>query len=174
MTRRLCLQHLIVSYLSSYKSNIEIVIKLGSKLVINKLFTSYSIRQFYKWWISHIGVGTYYTDMSSDQELDPDQLPRGQTPIWIQPPEGASQIEMMERVIKIPELEQYNNNVTVLYDYKDDEVMDMCSKRGYKYIDRLNMTGLEDQVVILLNTLVRPEAITRGINMLIIVSRNDR
>ena len=81
--------------------------------------------------------------MSSDQELDPDQLPRGQTPIWIQPPEDASQIEMMERVIKIPELEQYNN-VTVLYEEKDDEVMDICNKRGYKHIDRATMTGAEE------------------------------
>ena len=112
--------------------------------------------------------------MSSDQELDPDQLPRGQTPIWIQPPRGASQIEMMERVLKIPELKQYNNNVTVLYNYeKDAEVMDMCHKRGYRYIRNNNITGAEDQVVILLNTEVYPEEITRGINMLIIVT-NDR
>ena len=110
--------------------------------------------------------------MSSDQELDPDHLPRGQTPIWIQPPEDASQIEMMERVLKIPELKQYNNNVTVLYEYdgKDDEVMDMCNKLGYKYIWYDNMTGAEDQVVILLNTCMYPEEITRGINMLIIVN----
>ena len=116
-----------------------------------------------------------YIDMSSDQELDPDQLPRGHTPIWIQPPEDASKIEIMERVLKIPELEQYNNNVTVLYPYggKDDAVMDMCNKLGYKYIDRDNMTGAEDKVVILLNTHVLPEEITRGINMLIIVN-NER
>ena len=107
--------------------------------------------------------------MSSDQELDPDQLPRGQTPIWIQPPEDASEIEMMERVLKIPELEQYKDNVTVLFSKKVDEVMDMCCKRGFKYIYRDNMTGAEDQVVILLNTDVAPENITRGINMLIIV-----
>ena len=112
--------------------------------------------------------------MSSDQELDPDQLPRGQTPIWIQPPEDASDIEMMERVLKMQELEQYNNNVTVLYYKKDAEVMDMCYERGYKYIEDVNMTGAEDQVVILLNTsVVLPEEITRGINMLIIVG-NDR
>ena len=111
--------------------------------------------------------------MSSDQELDPDQLPRGHTPIWIQPPEDATEIEMMERVLKIPELKQYNNNVTVLYHGKDDEVMDMCNKLGYKYIEYHNMTGVEDQVVILLNTPVTPEEITRGINMLIIVE-NDR
>ena len=120
--------------------------------------------------ISHTTWGRKgYLDMSSDKELDPDQLPRGHTPIWIQPPEDASQIEMMERVLKIQELEQYNNNVTVLYHSKDDQVMDMCYKMGYKYIDSYNMTGAEDQVVILLNTGVYPEYITRGINMLIIV-----
>ena len=110
--------------------------------------------------------------MSSDQELDPDQLPRGHTPIWIQPPEDASQIEMMERVLKIPELAQYNNNVTVMHGYKkyDAAVKDMCNELGYKYINDLNMTGAEDQVVILLNTNMLPEMITRGINMLVIVS----
>ena len=110
--------------------------------------------------------------MSSDQELDPDQLPRGHTPIWIQPPEGASEIEMMERVLKIPELAQYNNNVTVLYagGDKDAAVKDKCHKIGYKYIYAGNMTGAEDQVVIILNTVVYPETITRGINMLVIVN----
>ena len=110
--------------------------------------------------------------MSSDQELDPDQLPRGHTPIWIQPPDDASQIERMERVLKIPELKQYNNNVTVLYSKeKDDEVMNMCNNIGYKYIDQSKITGAEDQVVILLNkNVVPPEYITRGINMLIIVT----
>ena len=111
--------------------------------------------------------------MSSDHELDPDQLPRGHTPIWIQPPEDASQIEMMERVLKIPELKQYNNNVTVLHNgERKDEVMDMCNKLGYKYVKHDNMTGAEDQVVILLNTGFYPEYITRGINMLIIVDNN--
>ena len=113
--------------------------------------------------------------MSSEEELDPDQLPRGQTPIWIQPPEDASEIEMMERVLKIPELEQYKDNVTVLYPgsrKKDDDAMDWCNQRGYKYIEEDNITGAEDQVVILLNTNVWPEYITRGINMLIIVTDN--
>ena len=111
--------------------------------------------------------------MSSDHELDPDQLPRGQTPILIQTPKDASHFEMLERVLQIPELAQYNNNVTVLYlDLeKDDGVMAKCEELGWKYIDRNNMTGAEDQVVILLNTeCVTPETITRGINMLIIVN----
>ena len=112
--------------------------------------------------------------MSSDQELDLEQLPRGHTPIWIQPPEGALNIKMMKRVLKIPELKQYKNNVTVLYNEKDAEVMDMCNKLGYKYIYDNNMNGAEDQVVILLNNHVEPESITRGINMLIIVTNKHR
>ena len=132
-------------------------------------------RQFYKYWISHTDEGKGYIDISSDQELEPDQLPRGHTPIWIQPPYDASEIEMMERVLKIPELAQYNNNVTVMYGYnrRDPAVTERCNKIGYKYIDIGNMTGAEDQVVILLNTDVYPEAITRGINMLVIVNNNN-
>jgi len=155
--------------------NMKIVPPTSEDVLSQQLQVKYrnchQIRQFYKWWISHTMESKYYLDMSSDQELDPDQLPRGQTPIWIQPPRGASQIEMMERVLKIPELKQYKDNVTVLYNgEEDDEVMDMCHNLGYKYIEVGNMTGAEDQVVILLNTkYVYPEEITRGINMLIIV-----
>ena len=108
--------------------------------------------------------------MSTDQELDPDQLPRGHTPIWIQPPEDSLQIEVMERVLKIPELEQYNNNVTVLYENVNYDVMSRCHELRWKYIQWNNITGTEDQVVILLNADVSGEWITRGINMLIIVS----
>jgi len=129
------------------------------------------IRQFYKWLISHTYIRRVYMDMSSDQELAPDQLPRGHTPIWIQPPRNATLIEMLERVLKIPELTEYNNNVTVLYyGEKDAGVMARCQELGWKYIDNANMYGVEDQVVILLNTDVLPEEITRGINMLIIVT----
>ena len=126
--------------------------------------------------MSHNGHRSYgYMDLSSDQELDPDQLPKGETPIWIQPPSGTSHIKMMERALQIPELKQCNKNVTVLYDDEDDaeaEVMDVCKKFGYKYIVSDNMAGAEDQAVILLNSRLFPETITRGINMLIIVTDN--
>ena len=35
--------------------------------------------------------------MDADQELPDDQLPRGHTPIWIEPPSGATQVQMLER-----------------------------------------------------------------------------
>ena len=49
-----------------------------------------------------------------------------------------------------------------------------CKKLGWKYISNKNITGVEEQVVILLDTIVWPEYITRGINMLIIVTTKDR
>ena len=120
--------------------------------------------------IAHTADSQLHIDMDSDFELHPDELPRGQTPIWIQPPEGTSQIEMIERVLKIPELKHYSNNVTVLYNEKDDKVMDMCRNTGYKYIFYGNFTGAEDKVIIIFNAGLSTEVITRAINMLVIVS----
>ena len=113
-------------------------------------------------------------DMSQDQNLDPNQLPIGHTPIWIKATENTSNIKMFEKVLLLPELEQYNNNVTVLSanEDMDAEVMEECDKLGWKYFNYTNFTGVEDQVIILLNTNLLPETITRAINLLIIVADN--
>ena len=113
-------------------------------------------------------------DMSQDQNLDPNQLPIGHTPIWIKATENTSNIKMFEKVLMLPELEQYNNNVTVLSanEDMDAEVMEECDKLGWKYFNYTNFTGVEDQVIILLNTNLLPETITRAINLLIIVADN--
>ena len=112
--------------------------------------------------------------MSQDQNLDPNQLPIGHTPIWIKATENTSNIKMFEKVLLLPELEQYNNNVTVLSanEDMDAEVMEECDKLGWKYFNYTNFTGVEDQVIILLNTNLLPETITRAINLLIIVADN--
>ena len=36
--------------------------------------------------------------MADDKELAVDQLPAGHTPVWIEPPRQATQVEMLERV----------------------------------------------------------------------------
>ena len=112
--------------------------------------------------------------MSQDQNLDPNQLPIGHTPIWIKATENTSNIKMFEKVLLLPELEQYNNNVTVLSanEDMDAEVMEECDKLGWKYFNYTNFTGVENQVIILLNTNLLPETITRAINLLIIVTDN--
>ena len=79
---------------------------------------------------------------------------------------------MLERVCKIPELLQYGNNVTVLYRSRDDEVIDLCKQMGYKYLPSDRVTGIEQRVIILLNTGIAPEYITRGTNLLIMITNN--
>ena len=110
--------------------------------------------------------------MDADQELAEDQLPPGLTPIWIQPPDGATQVQMLERVEDI--VAGRYQDVMVLHfgnKFGDKSAEDWCGERGWQYHDANTITGCEAQCVILLDCSLRPERITRGINMLIIVNR---
>ena len=107
--------------------------------------------------------------MDADQELAEDQLPPGLTPIWIQPPDGATQVQMLERVEDI--VAGRYQDVMVLYYDSDERAAAWCGERGWQYHYALNIYGCEAQCVILLDCPVKPEYITRGINMLIIVNR---
>ena len=68
-------------------------------------------------------------------------------------------------------------DVMVLYSLyntdSDPALLSWCGERGWQYHNASNITGCEAQCVIILNCNLRPEFITRGINMLIIVS-NDK
>ena len=111
-----------------------------------------------------------YLSMAKDQELPEDLLPPGKAPVWIEPPEGVTQVEMLERVEEIIDLEY--TEVMVLRDYgdEDDEAAAWCKERGWQYYDVLKITGCEAKCVVLLNCLLNPESITRGINSLIIIT----
>ena len=111
--------------------------------------------------------------MAADQELPDDQLPAGHTPVWIQPPYGATKVQMLEKVETMAG--QYQD-VMVLYhrrQHSSDEraASDWCEKKGWKYQGISEIYGSEAQCVVLLDCDLRPELITRGINMLIIVKR---
>ena len=113
-----------------------------------------------------------YLSMAADQELADDQLPAGETPIWIQPPRGATQVDMLERVETMAGKYQ---DVMVLHNYPSDErAAAWCGERGWKYHDADNIYGTEAQVVVLLECDLHPEFITRGINQLIIVGTSHR
>ena len=65
--------------------------------------------------------------MAADQELLDDQLPAGHTPVWIEPPGGATQVQMLERVETMAG--QYQD-VMVLYDDRDYRVAALCRETG--------------------------------------------
>ena len=108
--------------------------------------------------------------MDADQELPDDQLPRGHTPIWIKTPHDVTEVKVLERCEDI--VRGKYKDVMVLYDGDDNEIpaaLSWCGERGWQYHDAEDITGCEAQCVILLDCLLQPEFITRGINMLIIV-----
>ena len=107
--------------------------------------------------------------MAADQELPEHQLPTGQTPIWIQSPSWRiTQVQMLERVETMAG--EYKD-ILVLYSQNDKKAGDWCRARRRKYRSVLNIYGCEAQCVVLLDGWLQPEFITRGVNMLIIVSR---
>ena len=120
--------------------------------------------------------------MANDQKVPDDQLPSGLTPIWIQlPPDynvmkSNSIREMLDRVEKIPGIEKYKDNVIVLgletdFGNEEGKAAQLCRQKGWQYLHADNITGFEAKCVVLLACPLTPEFITRGINMLVILSR---
>ena len=106
-----------------------------------------------------------HLSMVADEELADDQLPAGHTPVWIEPPGGATQVQMLERVETMAG--QYQD-VMVLYDRGDERAAAWCEERGWKYHNLFGFQGCEAQCVVLLNCDLQTELLTRARNMLII------
>ena len=113
------------------------------------------------------GTGAKHLSMAADQELADDQLPAGHTPVWIKPPCGATQVQMLERVETMAG--QYQD-VMVLYWDRDERAAAWCEERGWKYHSDSNIQGCEAQCVVLLDCYLRTEYLTRARNMLIILN----
>ena len=113
--------------------------------------------------------------MTNDQELPDDQLPPGQAPVWIEPPEEVTEVEMLERVEEI--IGREYTDVIVQHDAEETRKREVrqtatwCKERGWQYHWAHRITGCEAKCVVLLNCSLKPEFITRGINMLILVTR---
>ena len=125
-------------------------------------------RSLYKYDISHYSERNHLS-MIDDQELVDDQLPAGHTPVWIEPPTGATQVQKLEGVETMAG--QYQD-VMVLYKYSDRRAAVWCEERGWEYHDATDIFGCEAQCVILLDCWLESEYLTRARNMLIIVNNN--
>ena len=121
-----------------------------------------------------------HLSMADDQNVPDDQLPSGLTPIWIQLPDynvRKSQSllrKMLDRVALIPGIEKYQDNVIVIgTDFGSElaKAAQLCRQKGWQYLHADNITGYEAKCVVLLACPLTPEFITRGINMLVILSR---
>ena len=104
---------------------------------------------------------------AADQELADDQLPAGHTPVWIEPPRGATEVQMLE--IAVTMAEQYQDVIVVHDSDEDERAAAWCEERGWRYLHSVHTRGCEAQCVVLLNCRLEFESITRGRNMLLIV-----
>ena len=134
-------------------------------------------RDLYEYFVEDHELESHLS-MADDQKVSDDQLPSGLTPIWIQLPDYDARKshsllrEMFDRVEMIPEIEKYRGNVIVLgTDFDFGKAAQLCRRRGWQYLNADNITGFEAKCVVLLACPLTPEFITRGINMLVILSR---
>ena len=124
----------------------------------------------YKYDISHVMsvYGTKHLSTAADhQELADDQLPAGHTPVWIEPPLDATQVQMLERVETM--VEEYQDVMVLCYE-RDEVAAAWCEERGWQYHLADNIYGCEAQCVVLLYCSLYTELLTRARNMLIIVT----
>ena len=114
---------------------------------------------------------TKHLSTAADQELADDQLPAGHTPVWIEPPRGATQVQMLERVETMAG--QYQDVMVLYYrkDERDERAAAWCEERGWQYLACYEIYGCEAQCVVLLDCRLYTEFLTRARNMLIILNK---
>lgn len=110
--------------------------------------------------------------MNDDQKLEADQLPSGFVPLWfdIKKKGEMSQREILEKISELEEIAGLS--VTVLYDdrkNKDFSAKQFCDEIKWKYRHYNDMTGCEDEAVIVLDFLI-PESISRPHKLLVMVT----
>ena len=109
--------------------------------------------------------------MNDDQKLEADQLPSGFVPLWfdIKKKGEMSQREILEKISELEEIAGLS--VTVLYSsgIKDSSAKQFCDEVQWKYRHWADMTGCEDEAVIVLDCLY-PESISRPHKLLVMVT----
>ena len=101
--------------------------------------------------------------------LNEDQLPSGLVPLWfdIKKKGEMSQREILEKISELEEIAGLS--VTVLYDVGDEDSKQFCEEIKWKYRYWGDMTGCEDEAVIVLDYL-EPESISRPHKLLVMVT----
>ena len=108
----------------------------------------------------------------NDKSLDPNLLPTGRLPIWIQRSPQVPDRTILELIKK--EYMSDKEHATIL-SYKEneseiEEIAQWCDQNGCRYITDKYPWGIEDQVVVIFNSSPGPEALSRARNCLIMVT----
>ena len=109
--------------------------------------------------------------MNDDQKLEADQLPSGFVPLWfdIKKKGEMSQREILEKISELEEIAGLSVTVLRVRHNEDSGAKQFCDENKWKYRDYLDMTGCEDEAVIVLDCLY-PESISRPHKLLVMVT----
>ena len=96
----------------------------------------------------------------------------GRMPIWVERSREVSDEEVLEFVNENYVDDEAKQSFTVIhdYDYPTPEAEKWCSEHQWRYLKWSEIYGSEDQGVILLDVMLFPEQISRGRNLLVIVT----
>ena len=120
------------------------------------------------------GGQAYLSGTEEDNQAS--HLPPGQLPVWVERSWRVSDDQVL-KFIKEKYLAETNLSVTVLYDDYDGPsatAKDWCREHGWKYLNGTDITGSEDQCIVLMDGILSTEKISRGRNLLVIVTTRGR
>ena len=108
-------------------------------------------------------------DLSPAEDVEAALLPRGRLPLWIQRSGEESDVAMLQLVKK-----DYiqAETVTVLHgkNRPSEEARAWCEGQGWGYVDEAMINGSEAQCVVLLGAEFCTETVSRGRNLLVVVT----
>ena len=131
------------------------------------------IATFLKYSIAHIGV----TYLSTEGDQQAEHLPPGSRPFWIRRSRRVTDEEILEFVKRNLLPEDRRDTGTVLYQQGNPRAAAerwCASNNGWRYIEAHKMVGSEDRCVVLMDVGVPPEFISRGRNLLVIVTTRGK
>ena len=103
-----------------------------------------------------------------DKSLDPNLLPSGRLPIWIQRSPQVPDRQILDLIKR--EYMSDKEHATILTYKESEEIAQWCDQNGCRYIGDKYPWGIEDQVVVIFNSSPGPEALSRARNCLIMVT----
>ena len=142
--------------------------------LLEKHRNSLPIKELYEYAVKHEPTG--YISLDKDLEVAPALLPDGHLPVWVECPSNARYVAALEFVATLPQLQLYTSLTVIRGLYTDaDAVRALCETRGWRCYEDNKIYGIEDQVCVLLDCGdLRPELLSRAVNLLVIVTTQNR
>ena len=104
-----------------------------------------------------------------------EDLPKGVCPIWLRVDEKVSTQDVLKHLDE--NYIKFSENKTILYQRSEFEkrwqfsgMNEWFTKNGWKCIEAQDITGCEDQCIVLLDCPLYPEFVSRARNQLIIIT----